>query len=419
MGGGGTSSVGGTPEICSFEINGSLSPEISTVGVVDWSTDLAGLTEARIEFSLNEPGEGELNLGGGGPIAVAESRALLLGLKPARSYTYRIVASAGDTVCVSPDQSLTTEVDPNARTMTRVAGATASTRANGFIVACSYNYDTAFIVDTDGDVVWSSDAPAQCSRAHMDWSGEYLWTLKANPTFDNRGEVSRVRMDGTGAEQVLGLEGSHHDFAALPDGAMAFLIWADDTDLSSDLVERAADGTLSALARLDDVTYESSARDWHANALRYYANDDSYTVSDLLLPGVTKFDRQGQLQLQHGGTWMLGVHGHQLLENGNLLFFSATNGTARPVGAPSPVYEYSFSGSEQVLEWSYESEISSMIMGDVQRLPNGNTLVTYSAASINSVIQEISPAGDVVYSLGGGLTLGYVGFRETLYGPPQ
>jgi len=403
------------------------------VGVVEWSTDLDGVTDARIEFSLDDPEQDEVNVGSGGPISVNEPRALMLGLKPNRSYTYRIIVSAGETVCASPARQLVTETDPEAELVTRVAGESGSPTP-GFIVACAYSRDFAFIVDTDGDVVWTIDAPPQCSRAHMDWEGEYLWMLKANPSFEEKGEVRRVRMDGSGVEQIPNLASSHHDFAVLPGGSAAFLLWADDADSSSDLVERTPDGTLTALTRLDDATFLPAfdIHTYHANALRYYAEDDSYTVSDLALGGIAKLDREGQISWQLRGNCtnappsqcasapLLGNHGHQLLEDGNLLVFFATNGSGRPVGDPAPIDEYAFGEDAgaltATLAWSHVGEAGSMILGDVQRLPNGNTLVTYST---DGTIHEISPTRELVQSLSIGGQFGYTSFRETLYGPPQ
>ena len=123
---------------------------------------------------------------------------------------------------------------------------------------------------------------------------------------------------------------------------------------------------------------------------------------------------------------MAGNHGHQLLDNGNLLFFSANSSGSH--GLPSPVYEYAFSDEDGVLtatlEWTYEEELGSDQLGDVQRLPNGHTLVTYSiyyTADSNlaqGTIREVSPLGTVVRSVSGN-AFGYASFRETLYGPPQ
>ena len=65
--------------------------------------------------------------------------------------------------------------------------------------------------------------------------------------------------------------------------------------------------------------------------------------------------------------------------------------------------------------WSYTTaDARSFVLGDVQRLPNGNTLVIYSVAGI---MQEVSPTGDLVQTLSAG-SFGYANFRETMYGPP-
>ena len=82
-------------------------------------------------------------------------------------------------------------------------------------------------------------------------------------------------MDGTAAEELTGLERSHHDIAVLPGGVAAFLlVGADDV---TGVVERGPDGTLRIVAHLDGIGYggASASGTFHPNALRYYARDDS------------------------------------------------------------------------------------------------------------------------------------------------
>ncbi len=123
--------------------------------MVDWSTDLVGLSAASIEFTLNDPKDGELNLGSGGPVSASDPHALLLGLKSGRRYTFRIIASAGSTDCVSADQSFETPVAADLPVITRDAGTLAASRADGFILACSYSGGSAAYPFTD----WK---PRQC-----------------------------------------------------------------------------------------------------------------------------------------------------------------------------------------------------------------------------------------------------------------
>ena len=65
--------------------------------------------------------------------------------------------------------------------------------------------------------------------------------------------------------------------------------------------------------------------------------------------------------------------------------------------------------------WSYQaSGINSPVLGDAQRLPNGNTLVTYSQ---DGNMHEVNATGQLVMSLKAS-SFGYADFRESLYGPP-
>jgi hypothetical protein len=76
------------------------------------------------------------------------------------------------------------------------------------------------------------------------------------------------------------------------------------------------------------------------------------------------------------------------------------------------VVEYTLDGQEV---FRYAGGHSSVNLGDVQRLPEGNTLVTYSN---DSLIHEIDPQGNLVLEIdGGGYAFGYASWRSTLYGP--
>ena len=76
--------------------------------------------------------------------------------------------------------------------------------------------------------------------------------------------------------------------------------------------------------------------------------------------------------------------------------------------------------------WEYQGdgENGSGQFGDIQRLPNGNALVTYSTIAR---IVEANPSGEVVQSFTNDMyeassspfgVFGYASFRSSLYGPP-
>jgi hypothetical protein len=108
--------------------------------------------------------------------------------------------------------------------------------------------------------------------------------------------------------------------------------------------------------------------------------------------------------------WGGSQHGHHLLKDSIVVFANRGAGSEA-----SSVVEYKLADGSEVL--NYDSGLFTANLGDVQRLPGGNTLVTYSNASI---VHEIDPQGELVMEFSGamGTRLGYALWRESLYGPP-
>src|SRR4051812_6684018 len=106
--GGSTGSAGTTGAAgsvaCTFTVSSAPSPRIPTVGIVTWSTTLAGVQSARIDFGL------ETSYGMTAPVDLAQPsyRTLLLGMKSSRTYHYRITATNGSGSCQSPDYTIMT-----------------------------------------------------------------------------------------------------------------------------------------------------------------------------------------------------------------------------------------------------------------------------------------------------------------------
>ena len=239
------------------------------------------------------------------------------------------------------------------------------------------------------------------------------------------GEMRKVAMDGTGNMVVTGLDKGHHDFTPLPDGGIALCLWnTTGMDAHNSVVERSASGQMTTIVADVNTLYNSTS--FHPNAIHYYYSDNSYTISDRNVNLFVKITRSGQLVWQlggsnpkgqaftiSGGTWMVN-HGHHLLANGNFLFFSNGPFNGNP---PSQALEYSLNTTSWTATrvWSYQaSGVNSAVLSDAQRLPNGNTLVTYS---VPGTIHEVSPTGQLVMSLDTA-SLGYAEYRDSLYGPP-
>jgi hypothetical protein len=317
----------------------------------------------------------------------------------------------------------------------------AAQRTRGFIVTTGYSMGgfggggggggamvPSMIIDADGDIVWWTAAPPGASRARMTWEGTHIWILENNVENDSA-EIRRVSMDGLDVQSnFMELADAHHDFTVLPGGVVAFIAWEGTGSAPpSSIIERSPDGTLKTVITLGTNAYVSQGG-YHANAINYYPADDSYTVSDRFVNLFVKFTRAGQMVWQFGGNctgapapkcatgdWQVN-HGHHLLPDGKFLLFN--NGSMGAGGGRSPILEFQLMESGNSLtamqSWSYMATQGSPVLGDVQRLPNGNTLATYST---QGVIHEVNPQGGLVQSFST-TSLGYADFRESLYGPP-
>lgn len=403
-----------------------VSSQIPTVGIVGWSSTVAP-SSAKIVYKLKNGASSLLNQGGEAPVDLSKPnyRTLLLGLKQSQDYTFHIEATHDGATCVSAEYALpATGSFPDARPVT-VAVAQPDKREPGFIVTSSGTSvpDSAFIIDADGEIVWFADGPLNTTRAQMDYEGDNMWMVALNLDNDG-GEMRYVSMDGEEAQQnVPGLENAHHDFTVMPGGKVAALVWSvAGVDPPSNLVIRSADGTVTSPFAIGSNLYLSDT--YHANAIHYLPFDDSFTIADRNPNVFVKVSATGTVEWQLGGVcdqapagdlcvpqdWQV-VHGHHLLEDGTFLAF---NNTYNPV---SDVFEFQLnttpSSFAATVVKDYEGTGASTTMGDVQRLPGGNTLVTYST---DGTILELDSSWNVVQTFSS--RFGYSNWRPTLYGPP-
>ncbi|HEV8549740.1 MAG TPA: aryl-sulfate sulfotransferase, partial [Polyangiaceae bacterium] len=354
MAGGGATGPSGN---CKFTVKAQTADKagangIPTVGVVDWSVDAATITSASISFGVQ--GGATTLTAPVDPSAGPNFHTLLLGMKASKTYAFRISVDS----CTSEDYTLTTGAAPSALSaVTRSAGPAASSQDKGFIIASSgpgsltgglgggSGAAYAYIIDADGDLVWWAPAPASCSRAKMSVDGQYMWMAELN--VDNMakdgGEIRRVTMDGlTSTGSIPGLANCHHDLTVLPDGKVACLSWIQQSgDQPSDLIESDEKGSIKKILTLDSKVYAGGTglggggtNTYHANALHYHANDDSYTIGDRNPNLFIKVTRAGVLKWQFGGScsgapapqcvagdWKVN-HGHHLLDDGTFLIFN-------------------------------------------------------------------------------------------------
>jgi hypothetical protein len=417
-GAGGTTGAAGSGSGGLFTIMVQLASAVkstapTTVGIVTWSTTASGITSAHIDFGL------DTTYGMTAPVdlALASYRTLLLGMKPAKTYHFRIVASDGTRTYMSDDQTVTTGAKLSSTPITSFSVKNAAAVPKGFFITSFWNGTGSrvpFIFDTDGDVVWwytaaSSESTDGVSRARMSADSQSMWLVNESLTGN---PLRRVSIDGLTTQTYSNTKASH-DIAAVTGDTMAYLDYG-EADCNS-IFEINAAGTVKEVFEATNMTSTGTGmNNCHGNAVRYSKKEDAYTYSDWQ-KDLAAASRAGILmwklsQKVTGGTsaWGGVQHGHQLLDNSIVLF--ANNGTAG--GNKSQAMEFGLDGH---LIKAFKSNGGATNFGDVQRLTNGNTIITYSTSSL---LQEVDASDTVVLEVKGSGSFGYVEFRESLYGAP-
>lgn len=401
-----------------FHISATLASDLdpiapATVGVVTFSVTDVSVASAVIEFGL------DTDYGMVAPVDLDEPdyRTLLLGMKPERVYHFRIRVETTSGTYQSKDQMLETG-PPGPPVVSRFEVLDEARYEGGFIIASYWRSVSAtgvFILDRDGEVVWFRQTPLMgVARAAFSEDGKNLWLVSTN---NAGGPVYRLSLDGLELEQYPGLLGSH-DITAVEGSKMAFLEYG-ETDCDS-VYEIDVDGSFTEVFELSDYVVGATILTCHGNAVRYSRVWDSYVVSSLQ-EDVFIVPRDGSevrrlSEIVPGGNeaWGGTQHGVHFLGH-SLLLFANDEGSLEggfQSGGPSTVIEYSLLDGSEV--WRYESDHYSSNLGDVQRLPGGNTLITYSN---DALMQQVTPSGEVVFEAAtGGQPFGYTTWRASLYG---
>jgi len=413
---GGQGSVGGAAAD-GFALQLTMASELdenapTTVGILEWALDKPCLRAAHVEFGL------DTQYGMTAPVDLTQEnrRTVLWGMKPGRTYHYRIVAEDDDGTYTSDDYTLDTGLAPDIPIASFTVAA--SNADHGFFlgtfwtVAGSSVVDglwTGFVLDTDGDLVWWHTYEREYggeqgyARLRLSADGRDLWFAQ---TKNGGAPLYRVSID-TLDHQLYEEAIASHDICAVNGSTMAFL---DYGSVGCDgIVEIDATGTTKPVF---DPTGLEGLEECHGNSVRYSATEDVYVYSsrtdDVLVVG-----RDGQLKWRlsekvEGGNsaWGGQQHGTHLLDESILILANYTDDeTAKAL-------EYSLAGELLATFPTDNTGLNASFLGDVQRLPSGNTLITSGYEAWIA-----TPAGEVSLSMSAGPWFGYMEFRTDLYGP--
>jgi hypothetical protein len=433
----GGSDMGGTggtgPSVtCTITPTSSTSTRIPTVGIVTFTTDLAGMSEAHIDFGR------DTNYGMTAPVdlAATDHRTLLLGMKPSNMYHYRVVASSPSGQCTGTDNTVMTGARATGLPTLDIMTNNAAALAGGFLVTGQYQGSgsggmaPAYILDADGDIVWWFMIAGNVTGARMSYDGKFMWINSANVPESQGAVVHKVSMDGMSDENLSSsFTGMNHQLTVLPDETIVFYAY-NSSITCEDIKERSPTGTVRTI--VNSLTAQGLTRAdcstmpcCHVNMVEYSAEDDTVVFSDLDHNSYTKVRRNGEVVWVLGGTtsdftgtaqtWSR-QHGIDVLGLNRFLFFNNGNATS---GSVAIEILLDLTAMTTTRPWTYTAmpTIPNQVMGDVQRLDNGNTIVAYST---QGVLHEVNATGQLLqeinWPLGG--AFGYIQKRKTLYGAP-
>lgn len=421
---GGCSSI--TPVTsCRLSSDARLSPNIPTVATVRWRVNGVVAKDAHIEFE-REDGSGQPLVAPAPVDGSSPHEVLLLGMKA--NTTYRYTIHVNDDECVSePEQITTGAVEPMLARLNFEAGEALT--PGFYILSSGFGTDVpgwsaskyVVIIDQDGDPVWWYLAPVAISRATMDWEGNHMYMLALN-VGGGSGSLSSVNMDGSDGRPINAIPEGHHDFTVSPGGRVAVIVHKEKSDAVVEYDPE--EGELRTLVEDVASLYVKGTPEYHANSITYRRDDDSFIMGDRYPNLYVKFDRAGQLKWQFGGTKPVGPafsgtgtwnanHGHHWTGDGHFLVFN-NNGAST-----SRVLDFAVDESKleaRLLRQFSSDGLSSLVLGDVQLLPNGHVLSTLSTSGR---LVEYEASGEVAASIKSSTSMGYTMYRKTLYGPPE
>ena len=246
------------------------------------------------------------------------------------------------------------------------------------------------------------------TRARMSADGQSMWAIRESL---QGAPLQRVTMDGLTPQTYSNVVASH-DITPVSGEVMAYLDYG-ESDCDSIFEIDNAGNTQEVFESTNVTGTAGSMQSCHGNAVRYSMTENAYTFSDHR-QDVAVVSRTGTLMWKltdvvSGGNaaWGGSQHGHHLLAGSLLIFANAGAGN----GA-SQAIEYGLDGS---LIKTFNSAGQATNFGDVQRLSNGNTIITYST---DGLIQEVDVNDTVVLQAEASSSFGYVSFRDSLYGLP-
>lgn len=399
----------------------------------------------RVSWKTNLPASSVVLFGLGGPtmrMNVPEMtnnhQVLVVGMRANQVYSLQVRSAALDGQVVTlPAPSFTTGSLPDYLKPAWPAVQWTDPNEAHFLVLAGihlnlpggYNpYDcppTAVIYDDQGQVVWFH-SQQKGSNIVAWWENGAMLVAGGGPalTLDLGGDTlwesstaNGIIETGGPPKPVTGM--MHGDIRLLPNGNLLGIefdvknnVWGDQ------LVEREPDGTLVWQWSTFDHLPPGEG-DWaHGNSLQPLDNGKTVLYSPRNLNMIFKIDRTtgkfvlrlgegGDFALQPGSgdDWFALQHAAEELPGNRILLYD--NGTMERGYSRAVEYEYDLTSKTAKIVWQYKGDpgptFFSPGQGSVQRLPNGDTLVSApdwkAGWAMPSTLRRVSAAGKVRWRL--------------------
>lgn len=387
-----------------WEVHG----EIGSLIIVRWQQLSAGATqvEFRIDDDWLASPTRELDAG--------PQQELLLGVPYDHDVTFQLSVDTGGEGWTSEEQVAHTDAAPQGVFLSSLL----TSEPDGWeptmhyvIAAVAWNRGWTVIIDRQARLVWAHQTPwgftSLYSRPSYDGCDILVDHNSYWSQFDDgeASQIQRMKIDGS-VVATYDTPGLHHPFVELDEGS---LVWG------------AADGNRETVEKLTPAGNQESiwsCQDFHdalgiqsycqSNTLFWNEADDTFLFSLYSDETIVEFDHASGETLRYfghlPGAWEFDPqdsafhwqHGGHFTEAGTLI----TSSHATRDSDECVVREYSLDEPNQVLQevWNFGVGlgIEAEVMGEVHRLPGGNTLHNYGSGGR---LREVTPDGTLVWEV--------------------
>ncbi len=403
------------------------SESMGSVLIATWTTDEPTISHVAFgegsAFDLASPVE---------TAASTTHQALLLGAPPDTDITLKVVLADG-----SESAPITVPTDPLPLETPSLDVTSPEGNDLWTVMTILGGTNGPAIVSPSGRIVWfyPDSRGLDVYRARLSIDGASVLYNAASVSGDpaDNSEIVRVSLDGNTETSTL-VPLLAHDFVELPDGTITAMVteYRDGTDgepiRGDSLVEIAPDGTQTVVwdswmcfdPEVDVVS--ASETGWtFANALDYLPDEDMYAMSLRNFSTIIKIDRvtgdcpwsMGDIgaDIQPTGEVFLHEHQFEFVDADTLVIFDNSGGRNG-----SRALEYAITEDSATAVWSYSAdpEIDTFVLGDVDRLDNGDTLVDFA---VGGQVDRVDPDGNLLWRINSplGYAFGFMTAEEGLY----